>query len=100
MKLSARLLTSSALVLGACATTPSGDSKAGASTGSSAGQPAWQVSGGSAPADPAGKRAMEIADFYKCATLSAPSLSPDGAHVAFAVRRYEYEAGKSWSEVW
>ncbi len=51
-------------------------------------------------AQAAKKRAMEIADFYKCATVSAPALSKDGAHVAFGVRRYEFEAGKSWSEIW
>jgi len=67
---------------------------------SGSGSPTWQVSGGTKPADPAGKRAMEIADFYKCATLSAPALSPDGALVACAVKRYELEAGKTWSEVW
>lgn len=46
------------------------------------------------------ERAMEIADFYKCATLSAPALSPDGKLVAYAVKRYELEAGKTWSELW
>ncbi|HEV8112660.1 MAG TPA: S9 family peptidase [Planctomycetota bacterium] len=55
----------------------------------------------SASQDPgAGKRAFEIADFYRCATLSAPSLSKDGSLVAFAVKRYELEKGKSWSEIW
>jgi dipeptidyl aminopeptidase/acylaminoacyl peptidase len=63
-------------------------------------QPAYLASGGTPPADAAGKRAMEIADFYRCAGLAAPALSPDGSRVAFAVRRYEFEAGKSWSEVW
>src|SRR5688572_26246403 len=46
------------------------------------------------------KRPMEIADFYRCATVGAPALSRDGAKVAFSVRRYELEAGKSWSEIW
>jgi dipeptidyl aminopeptidase/acylaminoacyl peptidase len=53
-----------------------------------------------APARPAAKRAMEIADFYRCATLSAPALSLDGELVAFSVKRYDLEAGKSWSELW
>jgi Tol biopolymer transport system component len=30
----------------------------------------------------------------------APALSPDGSKVAFSLRRYELEAGKSWSEIW
>jgi hypothetical protein len=47
----------------------------------------------------AAKRAFEIADFYRCATLSAPSLSKDGSLVAFAVKRYELEKGKTWSEI-
>ncbi len=46
------------------------------------------------------KRAFEIADFYRCAVVSAPSVSKDGKHVAFSVRRYELEAAKSWSEIW
>ncbi len=58
----------------------------------------------SSPATPArpaeGKRAMEIADFYRCATLGAPALSPDGRLVAFSVKHYELEAGTTWSELW
>ncbi len=46
------------------------------------------------------KRAFEIADLYRCATLGAPSLSPDGKHAAFSVKRYDLEAGKTWSELW
>jgi len=54
-----------------------------------------------AGARPAGdKRAMEISDFYRCATLGAPALSLDGRHVAFAVKRYDFDKGKSWSEIW
>ncbi len=53
-----------------------------------------------APDAGAKKKAFEIADFYRCATLSAPSLSKDGALVAFAVKRYELEKGKTWSEIW
>ena len=48
----------------------------------------------------AGKRAFEIADFYRCASVSAPSLSKDGSRVAFGVRRYDLEKAKSWSEIW
>ncbi len=58
----------------------------------------------STPAVPArsaeGRRAMEIADFYRCATLSAPAVSPDGGLVAFSVKRCDLEAGKTWSELW
>jgi dipeptidyl aminopeptidase/acylaminoacyl peptidase len=43
---------------------------------------------------------MEIADFYRCVTPSAPALSPDGRLVAFAVKRYDLAAGTSWSELW
>ncbi len=68
--------------------------------GGAAGAPTYLLSGGTPPADPAGKRAMEIADFYKCAALGAPALSPDGTHVTFAVKHYDFEAGKTWSEVW
>jgi dipeptidyl aminopeptidase/acylaminoacyl peptidase len=46
------------------------------------------------------KRPFEIADFYRCAAIGAPNVSQDGALVAFAVRHYELEAGKTWSEIW
>lgn len=48
----------------------------------------------------AAKRPFEIADLYRCATVGAPALSPDGSRAVVAVRRYEFEAGKSWSELW
>jgi dipeptidyl aminopeptidase/acylaminoacyl peptidase len=58
----------------------------------------------SAPAavkHPAGPpRAMEIADYYRVATLSAPAISHDGKLVAVAVKRNDLDAGKSWSELW
>jgi dipeptidyl aminopeptidase/acylaminoacyl peptidase len=46
------------------------------------------------------KRAFEIADFYRCAAVSAPSLSKDGSRIAIGVRRYVLETGKSSSEIW
>jgi dipeptidyl aminopeptidase/acylaminoacyl peptidase len=53
------------------------------------------------PAHPAGpERAMEIADFFRCATVSAPALSPDGTLVAFSVKLQDLEAGTSQSELW
>lgn len=54
----------------------------------------------SVPTGDASRRAFEIADFYRCATVGAPNLSPDGSRAVFGVRRYELEAGKSWSEIW
>ena len=48
----------------------------------------------------ASKRPFEISDFYRCATVSGPALSPDGKLVVFSVKRYELEAGKTWSEIW
>lgn len=53
-----------------------------------------------AQAQPEGKRAFEIADYYRTAFVSSPSVSPDGRLVAFSVRRYALEQQKSWSEIW
>jgi len=53
-----------------------------------------------AQAAPNGKRAMEIADYYRCAGVSAPTLSPDGKHMVFTVKRQDLEAGKSSVEIW
>lgn len=47
-----------------------------------------------------GKRAFEIADFYACAVVGAPSLAPDDSAAVFGVRRYDLKAGKSWSQLW
>ena len=46
------------------------------------------------------RRAFEIADFYACASVGAPSAARQGELVVFPVRRYELEAGRSWSELW
>ena len=55
----------------------------------------------SAASDPGtGRRAFEIEDFYHCATLGAPSVTKDGKLVAFSVKRYDLEGGKSWSQIW
>lgn len=69
----------------------------------------------STPSDPSGRftqapaplasgneprRAFEIADLYRVATPGAPALSPDGARVAYSVRRTDLPTGKSWSEIW
>jgi dipeptidyl aminopeptidase/acylaminoacyl peptidase len=46
------------------------------------------------------KRAFEISDYYRTAFIGAPVASPGGERIAFAVTRYDLEAGKSWSEIW
>ncbi len=48
----------------------------------------------------AAKRGFEISDYYRTAFVGSPVVSNDGARVAFTVRRYELEKGKSWSEIW
>lgn len=55
---------------------------------------------GPAPAAAPVRRAMEIEDFYRCAVVGAPALSPDGRRVAFAVKRHDLQAGRAWSELW
>jgi len=47
-----------------------------------------------------GKRAFEIADYYRTAMVGSPTVSADGTRVAFPVTRYDVEAGESWSEIW
>jgi len=46
------------------------------------------------------KRAFEIADLYRCATVGSPSVTKDGKLVAFSVKRYTLEEGKTWSQIW
>jgi dipeptidyl aminopeptidase/acylaminoacyl peptidase len=52
------------------------------------------------PVGAAEKRAFEIADLYRVAQASAPAVSHDGSRVAFSLKRYEFEKGESWSELW
>ena len=47
-----------------------------------------------------GKRAFEIADYYRTAVVGSPIVSGDGTKVAFTVSRHELETGTSWSEIW
>jgi dipeptidyl aminopeptidase/acylaminoacyl peptidase len=47
-----------------------------------------------------GKRAFEIADYYRTAFVGSPVVNPSGDSVTFTVRRYELEKGTSWSEIW
>lgn len=46
------------------------------------------------------KRAFEIADLYRVATVSVPEISRDGSRVAFSVTRSNLSAGERWSEIW
>lgn len=50
--------------------------------------------------EPAAKRAFELRDHYRVAVAGAPAVSPDGARVAVAVTRYDFDAGTSWSNLW
>ena len=52
------------------------------------------------PLDDSGKRAFEVADYYRTSFVSGPTVSSDGRQVAFSVRRYELESGESSSELW
>jgi Tol biopolymer transport system component len=54
----------------------------------------------SAMASAQGRRAFEIADYYRTAFVGAPVVSSDGLRIAVAVTRYELEKGESWSEIW
>jgi dipeptidyl aminopeptidase/acylaminoacyl peptidase len=47
-----------------------------------------------------GKRAFEIADYFRTASVGSPVISANGEKVAFTVSRYELETGTSWSEIW
>ncbi len=47
-----------------------------------------------------GKRAFEIADYYRTANVGSPVMSTNDKKVAFTVSRYELETGTSWSEIW
>ena len=87
------LAHSSCAASGSYELTPESSSQPSASSSQVAAQPHAATSN-------ADKRAFEIADFYRCAVVSAPSLSHDGKRVAFSVRHYELEAGKSSSEIW
>jgi dipeptidyl aminopeptidase/acylaminoacyl peptidase len=46
------------------------------------------------------RRAFEIADYFRTAFTETPALSRDGKRVAFTLRRYDLQEGKTWSEIW
>jgi len=46
------------------------------------------------------KRAFEIADYYRTATVESPAVSPAGDLVAFTVHRYDLPKGEDWREIW
>ncbi len=52
------------------------------------------------PVQAAGKRAFEISDYYRMATVGSPAVAPDGGLVAFAVRHYDLPKGENWREIW
>ena len=47
-----------------------------------------------------GKRAFEIADYYRSVFIDGQSLSPDGTYAVLAVKHYRLEKGESWTELW
>ena len=86
-----RALALAPLFLG-CASHPASDA---------GGPPA--LNGGSsaaAQASAGSKRPMEIKDYYRCAVVSAPALSPDGRRMVFGVKTQDIEAGTSKTEIW
>jgi dipeptidyl aminopeptidase/acylaminoacyl peptidase len=46
------------------------------------------------------RRSFEIADYYRTVFPSSLDISLDGKLVVFAVRKYDLEAGESWSQLW
>ena len=56
--------------------------------------------GGPRRDDGAGKRPFAVADVYRVKSVGAPSVSPDGALVAFQVRRTDLARDVSWCELW
>ncbi len=80
-------------LLAACASEPKKTSDASRTLGSASAAASSTTVGGP-------RRAMEIADFYRCAGVGGPALSKDGRHIAFAVKRQDLEAQKSGSEIW
>ena len=58
---------------------------------------AWQVP---QSGQPQSRRGYEISDYYRTAFPGSPDVSRDGKYVAFAVRRYNLQQGKTWSELW
>ncbi len=51
-------------------------------------------------ATPEEPRAFEIADYYRTAFVGAPAVSSSGSRAVFSVRRYDFEAGETWTELW
>lgn len=53
-----------------------------------------------APASWAAPRPLAVADMFQERTVSAPALSPDGAWVAYQVKRLDKAADKGVSDIW
>ncbi len=47
-----------------------------------------------------GKRAFEIADYYRTVSVGSPAVAPDGGLVAFTVHHYDLPKAKTWQEIW
>jgi dipeptidyl aminopeptidase/acylaminoacyl peptidase len=46
------------------------------------------------------RRGFEIADYFRTVFPGALDVSPDGKYAVFAIRKYNLEEDKSWSELW
>lgn len=46
------------------------------------------------------RRAFQIADYYRTVFPNSPAISADGDRIVFAVRRYNLEEARTWSELW
>jgi dipeptidyl aminopeptidase/acylaminoacyl peptidase len=60
----------------------------------------WAAPAGSSRSKAGPRRAFELADVYRVKQVGSPTVSPDGRHVAFQVRRTDLEADESWCEIW
>ena len=52
------------------------------------------------PPDTQGKRAYEIADYYRSINVGSPVPGPQGQHVVFTVGRSDFEENEKWTEIW
>ncbi len=55
---------------------------------------------GAAAPSASAKRAFEISDYYRVASVGSPAVAPDGGLVAFTVRHYDLPKGEDWREIW
>jgi dipeptidyl aminopeptidase/acylaminoacyl peptidase len=75
--------------------------KLDAQRGAAAAAPAGTPGASTAPSPlPKGPRAMMLADWYRVANVSTPSISPDGKRVAMTVTRAVEAENRRHSEIW